>query len=1587
MLLFHRIFLSILLFCSIKADIVYETGNLIDFFSGEAPDSDYDNWLSHVSEGIAENGYNDHGPPWIDIQTNDFGTYRHLEEDSPTLDYWRIIFSHFINHDTLAVDSLLLDSITIFNYELVIFEDTSQNRSYHILREKIDSAFVDLNQIEIPEDDIVGSFKNGWGLYIIQPEATKEQVIIQVPHPSDDFIAPYIAMDLYLELDAFAFMISGVSREKLWTEVGSYSNSKSLSDPSRYQNTVFQEFHETAVNPLLNVEKHSPIVFAIHSFDNETHLERNSVIIAAGSQNPKTNKPIRDISEDHFDIINFTQEFPIAENQFGNNPELHVTDYYEVYYDDEMVYANGNEDQEIIKATELRGPSNGIQMVHLQQYFHEASVYEPWIHIELDEKPALFDNEGISDDFLYNAGMYPTGYQNFSIIRDYYRPFITAVNNYLEHFATYEDLISPDSIEFLMAYNGGGQDLVDLLWEPIDDTNFKSYEIQYDQDSIQSDSPILDLAIYPSLQDMRLNNQIITGFDYNEDWLFRIRGIDYLNNAAPWSNIISNRLPGHSPSDTILFYNDSIILLSYSEEDFDSNSYYIDSLNTWPGNTPTLNLFGNTWKKVAISPFLPDTQTVFHLNAKIDSLSEIQAIGFSDGIRTIRYSLGGTETLNIENWIPVYQGTVAIGEWGSFELPIGDDWVAWYDTLSYINEIQFINDHDDIINAPGSIQFSMIRNITPNLYIKPEVSISYTLGDIRLENNEEMISISFNSSIIDTDSYYFSYSWEFGDGAISNLANPTHDFIIEDDHDYTVLLTVEDESGLQNWATATVQIDEGETSFPLKFNFVGDIMMGRRFEDDDGIITNQNVSALFEPTLDILGNIADVTIANLEIPLTNHDEQHPTKSVIFKSAPENVFGLIYGGIDVVSLANNHIMDYMEPGMIQTINILNEAGIYHSGAGMNSYEAYLPTFLSRKGQTIAVISSSDRTGQYNNYQPYLNAGENKAGFAYMTPYYIKEQIQSVQENADLIIVQMHAGSEYSYAPGSDYDSWEPPSYFENLRFNPSSEFGFIPDPFIILEEEDYSHRLDRPQMWDRAIRQFAINQGADIVIVHHPHIIQGVEIYNGKLIAHSLGNFIFDLNYPETFPSMILNADADESGFYSYSITPLYIDDYLTIPATGELANYILDYIATRSRELDTYLHVDINACRAHIITDSNSINNQSLVYTSQSTDTKQIEFNSQVYFKSNPIQLAKSGSIAQILGGYNYISHYRLGREKIWMKNFEYEGSSLWNINSDSESIQDSIFRRGGSAVYHTRNPESPGNIITNLEYKLPINNEFGHSLHGFIKTQNGKNVTLELKLAQARSGNDLITQSINDSIQGDQDWLYFWDEIVIPENAEFFDIRMNTDIPDSGQSKAWFDDVGLIEWDSLMQFSNFPIQIPYPNDYNYIQVFFSQNQVDPIEIELTNAIIGAPNPLRAIPRAVSTTITAPGNFHLYDESTGPVGNRQWSFGQNQSSKDWNPVFFCEEPGIYNISLTVIGLNNQEDIMDLTLVALEAGTQLNNLGDINGDNNISTIDVLLCINFILNLTNFSPQEFISADIDKNGTINIFDVLSITSLID
>lgn len=836
------------------------------------------------------------------------------------------------------------------------------------------------------------------------------------------------------------------------------------------------------------------------------------------------------------------------------------------------------------------------------------------------------------------------------------------------------------------------------------------------------------------------------------------------------------------------FESGQVELISWLDEDLSPTSWQLTNVNTHNGSAWSLALTGNTWKQQYINPVEVDSGTVFEMAAKTSSGAKVQGIGFSDGINVLFYSISGLLTMNIEQWIPVYQGAFSNGQWNTYRFPIADDWYSFFDYLPVIESLIYVNDLDGV--SARSVWFDSILNITTDVGVAPTVYITQQqISNQDRNNGIRDVSVQFFAIVTDPDSDAFSYAWSFGDGSTSTEANPQHLFTITDGHPYRVFLRVTDNSGKWGLASCLVDIDPGISSLPLKINFVGDIMLARRYEQAGGIIPTQGVNAIFQPTLHMLGNAADITVANLEVVLTNLGSPHPTKSVVYRGNPSNISGLVYAGIDKVSIANNHTLDYGWEGMNQMRGLLENNGIIYSGAGANSYEAYTPAFVNKSGLNIAFLASSDRTGQYNNAQPYLQAGYNKSGFAYMTPYYISQQIGAVEGVADLKILELHAGSEYSLSPGSNYD-----------KNNPFQED---------TQDEDYDYRTDVPHMWDLAIRRYAVEAGADLVIVHHPHIIQGLEVYQGKLIAHSLGNYVFDLDYPETMPSMILYADAAHEGFSNFTIKPVYIDNYIPLPATGILGNHILDYLAMRSTELSTKLMVDYQSNTATVL-----MNDADAIASDHSYVFNLIpEVQTSNYFQTNPTKMPRYGSISTI----NSISpasdaEARFGCETIWYGNFEAEGSTLWDVsNFSTTDVLDGV----RSALLTPSNGQtSTATIKKRCKW---YDNTKAYTLHGWIKTRNAVNANIVIRYFNSRTGGQIGSESITTNINGTTDWKWFYKELSIPSNAWYYDIRL-TCSSSGGTVQALFDNVGLIEWTPWQASDNLQA-IPNPNNYLWTQV------------------------------------------------------------------------------------------------------------------------------------------------------------------------
>ncbi|MCF6238299.1 MAG: CapA family protein [Candidatus Marinimicrobia bacterium] len=870
-------------------------------------------------------------------------------------------------------------------------------------------------------------------------------------------------------------------------------------------------------------------------------------------------------------------------------------------------------------------------------------------------------------------------------------------------------------------------------------------------------------------------------------------------------------------------------------------------------------------------------------------------------------------------------------------------------------------------------------NITNAIAFAPEVSIQYSQGQLyRNSLQQRSVDISFQALVNDADSETHTYLWNFGDGETSQQINPTHTFMVEDDHEYTVLLQVLDEADHWGQAITQIEVDMGSSSFPLTLNFVGDIMIARRYEDEGGILETGGVASIFAPTMDVLGNAADLTIANLECTMSLVGEEHPTKSVVYRGNPDYVTGIAEAGIDLVTLANNHSTDYGVVGLQVTQQALIENNILFSGAGLDSYEAYSPVFTNTKGVAIAYLANSDRTGQYNNAQPYLNAGYNKPGFAYLTPYYLLQQIDAVRAAADLVVMEMHAGSEYSTAPGAGYDGFEfGTGVLPEDWIAPRENTEHMDLPQDSDEDENYSPYLDVPHMWDREIRHFAIDSGSDLVVVHHPHIIQGFEVYQGKLIAHSLGNFVFDLNYHETFPSVILNAEINEDGFSAYSATPVYLDDYIPVPATGALGVHLLDYLANKSKALDTYLYVDRGNAQASIWLDTLSMP-RTHIPNRRSFDLE-LDGSSWV---SAPLDIHRLGNISSLSLADGIGWEFRLGRELLWYGNMEDEGSSQWNLNSSSEWLDVTEAYTGDRSIGQHRTSSSGDNVITNLENRIRVTATKKHHVSAYIKTLNSNNATIQIRYYAGRTTSTILaTHYLTPGIDGTSDWTYYHNETIPPYNATYFDIRLNTDMPNMGDAYSWFDDVHLIEWSD---WTDAPAQnISAPNDFYFMQLRNSANLPDPA-VAFVATVFSDPQPVMADLRADETIALVGTEIHFSDISSGPIGWWAWNFGDGQTSIDQHPAHTYSEPGFYDVSLSV--MDNLGNPVTQTMTDYIRIFSQYLPGDMNFDNQNTVSDIVILVNIIIGEITPSTPQYETGDINNDGNINVQDLVSLVNII-
>ena len=268
---------------------------------------------------------------------------------------------------------------------------------------------------------------------------------------------------------------------------------------------------------------------------------------------------------------------------------------------------------------------------------------------------------------------------------------------------------------------------------------------------------------------------------------------------------------------------------------------------------------------------------------------------------------------------------------------------------------------------------------------------------------------------------------------------------------------------------------------------------------------------------------ADLAFVNLECPVSTKGKAVTTKEYTFRGRLGLIDGLVSAGIDVVSMANNHALDYGPAALLDTITRLDKAGIGHAGAGANDTAALAPAMLDTPAGTVAVLAFTDIIpGGFP-------AGPNRAGVNPASPDRAKvlAAIKAAKAKADYVIVSFHWGIEYT--GNADQDQ--------------------------------------------RKLAHQAIDAGADLVLGHHPHVIQGLELYHGKLIAYSMGDFVFDHYSRTTGEAFVLRVSLPPQGPPDFEIVPVYLNETTGVPAavTGAAADSILTRLTKLSSALGLQL--------------------------------------------------------------------------------------------------------------------------------------------------------------------------------------------------------------------------------------------------------------------------------------------------------------------------------------------------------------------------------------------------------------------------------
>lgn len=350
---------------------------------------------------------------------------------------------------------------------------------------------------------------------------------------------------------------------------------------------------------------------------------------------------------------------------------------------------------------------------------------------------------------------------------------------------------------------------------------------------------------------------------------------------------------------------------------------------------------------------------------------------------------------------------------------------------------------------------------------------------------------------------------EYGDAAAETAqgdAQEQIDAIKDANNKYTEILNDPDYMAANN-----IYAKDAADPSQVTVTFAGDILFDANYAIMSKMLRKDaRIENVFSP--DLIGEMqgTDIMVLNNEFPYSDRGAPTPEKQFTFRAKPETVSYLGGMGVDLVSLANNHAYDYGEEALLDTMDILREAGITYMGAGRNLQEARRPVYYIINNMKIAFIAATQIERLDN--PDTKEATDTSAGvFRCWNGEKLLETVREAKENSDFVIVFVHWGTENA-------------------------------------EEIDWAQEKQAPELAEA---------GADLIIGSHPHCLQRIGMVNGVPVVYSLGNFWFN---SKTLDTGMVKATLNEKGLQSLQFIPCLQSGCTTTLVQGEDKMRILNYM-------------------------------------------------------------------------------------------------------------------------------------------------------------------------------------------------------------------------------------------------------------------------------------------------------------------------------------------------------------------------------------------------------------------------------------------